>query len=228
MLIFVGDIHGNWNHLIREIKRKEITDANIIICGDIGIGFKNNKSKEHRELIHWSNSLEASNNNIYCIRGNHDDPSYFDGSTHGRITLVSDWTILNLCDKNILCIGGATSIDRIQRVLGRSYWDDEGLPDMPDDLADFKNIDIVATHTCPSIYPINKMEGIVVDFCHMDQELEADLWVERQDMQDIYDIIKANNNITNWYFGHFHKNQSLKIDDILFTMCGINEMIYHN
>ena len=37
----VGDIHGYFSSLISMIKRYEITNSCIIVCGDCGLGFYN-------------------------------------------------------------------------------------------------------------------------------------------------------------------------------------------
>ena len=61
---------------------------------------------------------EERNVECYMIRGNHDNPAYFEGTTfsYKRFIAVPDYTILQACNHSILCVGGAISIDRIYRI----------------------------------------------------------------------------------------------------------------
>ena len=62
--------------------------------------------------------MNQANNWIVFVRGNHDNPAYFDGATfyYKRFIAVPDYTILQACNHTILCVGGAISIDRIYRI----------------------------------------------------------------------------------------------------------------
>ena len=62
--------------------------------------------------------LRKINSVLYCIRGNHDDPSYFNDNiiNKSNVKLIKDYSIISVGDKNILCIGGAVSIDRKYRI----------------------------------------------------------------------------------------------------------------
>ena len=62
--------------------------------------------------------MNQANNWIVFVRGNHDNPAYFDGATfnYKRFIAVPDYTILQACSHTILCVGGAISIDRIYRI----------------------------------------------------------------------------------------------------------------
>lgn len=52
---------------------------------------------------------EQANNWIVFVRGNHDNPAYFEGTTfsYKRFIAVPDYTILQACNHSILCVGGA-------------------------------------------------------------------------------------------------------------------------
>ena len=62
--------------------------------------------------------MNQANNWIVFVRGNHDNPAYFEGTTfsYKRFIAVPDYTILQACNHSILCVGGAISIDRIYRI----------------------------------------------------------------------------------------------------------------
>lgn len=228
MIIFCGDIHGNWKYLIDKIRMYKMENAHIILCGDIGIGFKNNPEKEIKELEYWSVPLSKNNNMIYAVRGNHDDPAFFDGNHNAsNIKLIKDYTVLEIEDQNILCIGGATSIDRVQRREGTTYWKDEQPVYNEEILSNTYGIDIVASHTAPSlVYPHTK-EGISWWMSH-DEHLESDLNYERATMDKIYTKLKEYNCVKDWYYGHFHSSyHGQRLDGTQFHLLGINEFKEH-
>ena len=76
----------------------------LIVAGDCGFGFE---KKEYYEQMVRRNAkrMNQANNWIVFVRGNHDNPAYFDGA------------ILQACNHTILCVGGAISIDRIYRKI---------------------------------------------------------------------------------------------------------------
>lgn len=117
-----GDIHGEFGAILATIKRYEIKDSVMVFCGDIGIGFEKKGYYDR-----WFDKLTKvlSRNNVYVvfIRGNHDDPEYFNGKTFNRkyIKVVKDYTILEIERSEqeyyrILCVGGGISIDRLYRL----------------------------------------------------------------------------------------------------------------
>jgi len=116
MIFYLGDIHGNFNLINQYIKMYDLKDAHIIQVGDFGVGF-NTFEKEKRLLQMTHDVLVKNNVMVWAIRGNHDYKPYFDNDPFEftNIKLVKDYTVLNLEGKNILCIGGAVSVDRMLR-----------------------------------------------------------------------------------------------------------------
>ena len=243
-LMFLGDIHGGFNIIHQYVKLYGITNAHIIQIGDFGVGF-NTIEKEKRMLEMYNPILVKNNVHVWAIRGNHDYKPHFDNYhfSLSNINLIPDYTVLELCDKRILCIGGAVSVDRNWRytklqkqgifenqTLGKeSWWPDETFVLDKDKLGEMKDIDIVATHTAPHYCePDNTfgfgpfVEGIVRETG--DTELKTDLNVERQQMTDAFTIIKMNNNITHHYYGHFHKTDVMNYDGIKHRLLNVNEL----
>ena len=113
-IIVSGDIHGEFNTLVFKLcVRYQMRDTLLIIAGDCGFGFEKpgyytNMLKEN------SGRLSKANNWIVFVRGNHDNPAYFNGKTfaYKRMIAVPDYTVIQACGKSILCIGGGISIDR--------------------------------------------------------------------------------------------------------------------
>lgn len=243
-LLFLGDIHGSFSIIYQYVKLYGIKDAHIIQVGDFGVGFQT-LEKEKRMLEMYNPILVKNNVHVWAIRGNHDYKLHFDSDPFGlsNIHLVKDYTVLELCDKRILCIGGAVSVDRNWRytkeqklgifenqTLGReSWWPDEAFVLDRDKLGEMRNIDIVVSHTAPHYCePDNTfgfgtfVEKIVRE--SGDTELKTDLLVERQQVTDAFTILKMNNNITHSYYGHFHKSYEMNYDGIKHRLLNVNEL----
>ena len=127
--IFIGDPHGI--DAIQDILKhftKDVPDNTIMFfCGDIGLGF-NSIEKESKALDNCNNIAKKHNYHLILVRGNHDNPNLYVSDSplnKSNITVIEDYTLVNTFDKNVLCIGGAISIDRSRRTEGKSYWKNE-------------------------------------------------------------------------------------------------------
>jgi len=84
----------------------------------VGLGFKPiNEWLKEMSNIGLISFLENKNIECFFIRGNHDNPSWFDDKTVTTKSLkaVSDYSILSAPNRNILCVGGGISLDRTLR-----------------------------------------------------------------------------------------------------------------
>lgn len=120
-IIVVGDVHKRFNILKKFIEENEITNTTIIIAGDCGIGFSNIANIEYEIDFFLKEICETNNVNILMVRGNHDNPYYFKYdllNVSDRIKLLPDYAVVN---NEILCIGGAVSIDRTNRIAEKNY-----------------------------------------------------------------------------------------------------------
>lgn len=250
-LMFLGDIHGNFNLINQYVNQYGIKDAYIIQVGDFGVGFQP-LEKERRTLGFVNPVLEKNNIMLYAIRGNHDYKPYFDNDPFGfsNIKLLPDYTVLNLeLDvlglteiKNILLIGGAVSVDRNWRRTekqrkgdytihpGQSWWNDEIFVLENDKLVDIKDIDIIVTHTAPDYCPPDNsygfgpfVEGIIKDTG--DVELRTDLMVERKQVTELFHILRLNgNDITHHMYGHFHRSDTINMYGTKHRLLGVGEL----
>lgn len=219
-IIFCGDIHGEYSKLVYDLKRFRYEDANIIQVGDFGIGFyKPNYYKT--ELTKLNERLVIGNNHLYAIRGNHDNPEYFQQTNNpfdlSNITLLQDYSELTLCDKSILFVGGAVSVDRRFRHEGKNYWSDEEFVmnfEYP-----FGKYDIVVTHTRPGVCGAFKGFDNIKYWCDQDVDLKNDLIDESNAMNALYEKTKP----LNWYYGHFHKSSVVTFENTTFRCLDINE-----
>jgi len=231
-MLICGDIHSNIDVIPKYLKNMELTNCAVFQVGDFGIGF-DSEYKELRRLNYLNKRMERSGSDLYVIRGNHDNPMYFDGSYNlSNIFLLTDYTEVDINGWNILCIGGAISVDRTERKgywnpkKTQDYWKNEGLVFDEDKLNEFRYIDIVITHSAPNFcYPLSK-NGIQ-KWIALDNELSNDVLIERHQLSMIYEILSKNNKIINWYYGHFHQNSISYNNDTKFTCIDINTLIEH-
>lgn len=240
-LVVCGDIHGEFKTLLYNLKRFQVENAVVVVAGDCGIGFE--KPNHYDQLYSkLSATLEKLNLLLLLIRGNHDDPSYFDGKRldYPRMKAIPDYSVIKFKEHNTLCIGGAISIDRtlrleamwLDKVKGRTvknlYWENEQASYDEVSLSSLKSsnlkMDAVITHTTPSFcYPLVK-SGIGT-WIAMDSQLEADLLHERQQMDKIYKYLKSDlHPVESWYYGHFHDSHTEYIENTRFTLLNIDEL----
>lgn len=229
-LLFCGDIHSVIDVIPNYLKNMELTNCAVFQVGDFGVGF-DNKHKENRRMMYLNNRMKVYNSDLYVVRGNHDNPKYFDGTYNmSNLFLVKDYTVVEINFWNVLCIGGAISVDRTERKgywdkrKTHDYWVDEPVVFDEDMLNDFRGIDMVVTHSAPNFcYPLSK--GGIEKWLLKDNELNNDVLVERHNLAMIYEILSKNNKIYDWYYGHFHKDIISYNNDTKFTALGINTMV---
>lgn len=238
----LGDTHGNHKFIMHKIKSLDIRDTTIIHVGDFGVGFKNIHT-DKVEMNSLNKRLEDYNCHMYVIRGNHDNPEYFDGSWDwSNLHLVPDYTVVTVNGDDVLLVGGAISIDRKPRLQqqlvdarngkeSEYYWYDEAFVLDEEKLKEIKGVRYVVTHSCPSfVEPINDVNNgpgshgwFVGGFCSADPELKDDLNKERTDLTRMYEILKEYNYIDKYIYGHFHKHNAQYYEDTDFVCLGINE-----
>lgn len=224
MIFYVGDVHGNLS-AIDTILNKFSNPGDIIIqVGDFGIGFYHDKF-----FLKTSEKLAQKEVNLLAIRGNHDDPSRFDGSNLGtNIELVKDYSTKIIEGKTHLFIGGAVSVDRFKRIPNHNWWSDEVVSFTTDNeyyLKSLTDIDVVITHTCPRIAnPFSKNNSNITYWLENDDELFSDLYKELDVMDNIKSILTSNNKIKKWIFGHYHITHIVNVEGISFRCLDINEI----
>jgi len=243
----VGDIHGNVKELIYKIVNQyQLKNSINIVNGDIGFGFE---SLQYiiELFIKLDLKLLQNNNHIVLYRGNHDDPSYFNGENNkifeqfSNIHVVPDYSIISINDSfNILCIGGAISVDRTERLQEMNpnfsrhsfkkfktiYWGDENVIYNENKLDEINNnfvINMVCTHSSPDFcFPYTK-DGIK-GWLLKDPYLEEDIRIERETLTKIYNhLIKEQPVLLIWSYGHFHKHNVEYKDNIKFLACNCME-----
>lgn len=249
-VIVSGDIHGDIMPLIFKVQNQyEIKNSLIIVAGDVGIGFY--KDGYYTSLFKKAAArLKKNNNTLLFIRGNHDDPEKWndyepfkkywqDGNSHLRF--VKDYTVVSAETEkqlnNILCVGGAISIDRkpnpniinVQghpwpgRTIGENYWPGEEFNYDESKVENLTGITHVITHSAPDFCaPIFK-NGIQ-KWIETDATLEADCNKERADHTLLYNKLKEKNQLKKWCYGHMHFTSRTFIENTTFRLLDIMEL----
>lgn len=221
-LYFLGDIHGDFEGAAKKIKNQDVKDAYIVQVGDFGMGFSH-PQKEENKLTILNDALKVRNIEMYAIRGNHDNPSFFAKRNNPynlpNITLLPDYSEINLAGKNILLVGGAVSVDRIFRKEGISWWRDEVFvfdEDLP-----CKKYDVIVTHSRPMESGLFLGFKNIGAFLQKDKSLKKSLEDENELISNFYSKVKGS---PNWYFGHFHESLESYFNGTKFKALGIDEL----
>ena len=234
-VIVSGDIHGDFKTLAYKLCiQYECKDTLLVVAGDCGFGF--DKPGYYDQIYNKvASRLSKSNNWIVFVRGNHDNPEYFSEEkiAHKRWRTIPDYSVITAAGHSILCIGGATSIDRYNRMKHdarnrvaevASYWPNEGPIYNPSEISDIAlPIDTVITHTSPSFCELSSHIGLK-SWAEWDPELIEDVARERETMDKIfYGLKEAGHNVERWFYGHFHQSWNAVIDGVQFSMLDIME-----
>jgi hypothetical protein len=237
-LAFLGDIHGKWEVVKHYFELYSISNINLVQVGDFGVGYKK-KDEESQLLNELSLFLKEKNSFLYVIRGNHDNPSYFQKElidTYTNIILLEDYTVLKNGNHSVLCVGGAVSIDRRlskerSLIIGRNLWwegenfnyDEEKL----NIILDNHSIDIVVTHYSPKLFYPQGFNHLVMSYAQNDDLLIQDLSNERNLLQNLYDKLFEKTSPKYWFYGHFHNSNREIIDEkINAILLNIDELYY--
>lgn len=247
-VVVCGDIHGDFTQLVHKCCVKYgMTDTLIVVAGDCGFGFE--KAGYYETLYRkCDKQLSKANNWLVLIRGNHDNPAYFNLQPirYQRWMTLPDYSVVKACGRTILCVGGATSIDRLWRISAKEYH----LPNPDDPLAPnvfWRNespffdkeklsmidetcaVDVMITHTSPSFCELSSHQGLH-DWAMRDESLMDDVKYERKVMDNLFKHLKEKNHpLRHWFYAHYHQSWHAEIDGVQFNMLDIMELkeLYH-
>lgn len=229
-VIVIGDVHGAIEMAVNNMQRYwGVENAVIIFAGDVGLGFGSDVNMKHRlELI--NKGLKKLNNVIVFMRGNHDNPDIFNKRwkefSYSNVKTIKDYTTIQVGDKNILCVGGAISVDRKVRELNVSYWKDEKFVFDHKKANKLKDITHVITHNTPSFAHPTFMGQIVYSYSKYDNSLLKDINIERNLHTALYEYLTLHKKFTikEWHYGHFHHEHVEYIHDTKFVLHGIGSI----
>ena len=145
-VVVSGDIHGEFNAVIYKLcVQYQMTDTVLIIAGDCGFGF--DKPGYYDNVYNRNSSrLSKANNWVVMIRGNHDDPAFFQEERihHERFRCLY-WT-------DEMPVYNKEKLDSIRQEI---------------------KIDTVITHTAPSFCELILKDGLT-EWAELDPDIPAD------------------------------------------------------
>lgn len=232
MILFVGDVHGEFKGLVKKLERTNVRNSHLIQVGDFGVGF-DHKESEINNLKNLNECLKTGGNTMYVIRGNHDDPAYFDGKVaYSNLIFLQDYSVLELEGFTIFLVGGAISIDRTIRIQGKNYWKEERFffdaDRLQTSLNGVKKIDIVVTHNAPEQFHPVEMSDTVISYALRDQTLLGEIRKERYRHTQLMDsLIYKKLKPKSWYYGHFHMSHAANHKGIKYRVLDCSEFYEH-
>jgi len=230
MVYITGDTHGYFHEIETFCYENGTTkDDVMIILGDAGINyFMDYKDKQIKSMIQDDIPIT-----LLCIHGNHEQRPYeiasyqtkvFNGGIvwyeedYPNILFADDGEVFKLNGKAYLVIGGAYSVDKQYRLMGRgNWWDNEQPSDeiksYVEQTCNFANwkFDGILTHTCPLKYEPVEVFLPGIDQTKVDKSTEE--WLGT--LEEKLDYEK-------WYCGHYHTDKN--IDKIKFMYKNIEEL----
>lgn len=108
MIRIIGDVHAKFDEYFDIAKGVERS----VQVGDFGVGF-------FKDEDYARHNLSVLGQDHRFIRGNHDDPQ--------KCKTFSNYIVDGFVHEDIMFVGGAKSVDAINRVEGTSWWKDEEL-----------------------------------------------------------------------------------------------------
>ncbi len=213
MIYVTGDTHcrtdfqklRSFSQTHRELTKKDY----VIVAGDFGgVWFKPDLEKD----LNLYSSLRFS---VLFVDGNHENFDLLNGYPitewkGGKVHKIREdiihlmrGQVFEIEGKKIFTFGGATSIDRPNRIEGKSWWKEE-LPSFEELDEGFKNlerhgykVDYIITHSCDERalwYPPLRTR-------------QFEMWVypENALLSNFEDRV----DYAHWYFGHYHMDGRL-------------------
>ena len=205
--IVLGDTHADFGKLNTFINKKR--PDNIFILGDFGYwpslieekisyGWGGHSSVYRKESSNCLAQIKLKDSKLYFLDGNHEQHSelnqYQDGHIHElqkNIFFCSRGSSITIDGCKILFMGGARSIDKDMRTEGVDWFREETIS-----YADYEramghhNIDIVMSHTAPTYFLSELLEGNTAKI--NDPSCEA--------LSGIFNKYRPRR----WLFGHWH------------------------
>ena len=206
MVYITGDMHGECFDLMLFIEMYEPTENDtLIICGDFGFIFANDKTENH--VLDYLDSICCFN--VCFVDGNHENfPAIYSypeevwngGRIHrirNNIIHLMRGQVFTIEGKTFFTMGGAYSVDRAYR---KSWWKEE-LPNNDEYKEALKNlsvhnmkVDYVVSHTAPRpmSYPIRKVPDI-----------------HEAELNNFLDYLYFDLDYKHWYCGHWHEDREI-------------------
>ena len=212
-IFITGDVHGDitgrfgYKHFKegRTLSERDL----VIVLGDFGLIWYNNKNSEEKYLIKF---LEEKPWTTLFLDGNHENHDrlnklprvyYFNGiagKVSNKIYHLRRGQIYKFNKSTFAVFGGAKSTDRNIRTLGKTYWEEE-VPSEYEKTFFTKNlkrrdnkVDYILSHTMPN-------QALVEYFTRYKRE-DYGIDPTTYYLADLYSRVA----FRRWFCGHFHIN----------------------
>lgn len=242
MIYITGDCHQDFERFNLDVfpEQKEMTkDDCVIICGDFGgVWNRNEESSREAKLMDW---LENRPFTTLFVDGNHENfdrlyaypvEKWHGGKVHKirpSVIHLMRGQVFEIDGKSIFAFGGASSHDIAggilepddpdfkkkkkkldqgwypYRVNHVSWWKQE----LPSEEEMQEGIENLAAHD-------NKVDFIVTHCCASStQNLLGGGLYKTDILTEYHEKIRQNTSFKKWFFGHYHDNRNVNIEEIL-------------
>lgn len=242
MIYITGDCHQDFERFNLDVfpEQKEMTkDDCVIICGDFGgVWNRNEESSREAKLMDW---LENRSFTTLFVDGNHENfdrlyaypiEKWHGGKVHKirpSVIHLMRGQVFEIDGKSIFAFGGASSHDIAggilepddpdfkkkkkkldqgwypYRVNHVSWWKQE----LPSEEEMQEGIENLAAHD-------NKVDFIVTHCCASStQNLLGGGLYKTDILTEYHEKIRQNTSFKKWFFGHYHDNRNVNIEEIL-------------
>ena len=226
-MYFLGDVHAE-SPLMRDFLNSE--EKYCLQLGDFGFIFKYNDWKWNKFLNRFEKNYP--NKMIFTVLGNHENYDSIEKmpvkdmfgarcrKIRSNVYAIERGEILSIEGLNILCIGGADSIDKAWRQDGISWWAQEKISDTDVKKTVEKGLtcsfDMVCSHAMPAFFMLQNFTPCF--------QTGSEFSLEK-----IYcDIENNGGHIPLWIGGHVHNSIDMMYNGTLFRSLDIGEkIIYH-
>jgi hypothetical protein len=220
----LGDHHANYDDLIRALLRKGLRNCRLVHVGDGEEGYPASWDDETPQQL--DNAFASLGIQYLSIRGNHANPHVFDGSIDlPNFKLIVDYTRLEIGGETWLLVGGAVSVDRLNRIHGETWWPNEEMI-LREDLAG--KADVLVTHTGPS-WTTPPWNDFVDGYAQAEdaigtKTLRRELRDEAARHDRLFELVKPRI----WYHGHFHHSATHHVDGCEIRQLDLAELVRHH
>jgi hypothetical protein len=219
----LGDHHSNYDDLIRALLRRGLRQCRIIHVGDGEEGYPDSWDSETAEQL--DNAFASLEIEYFSIRGNHSNPNIFDGSVIlPYFKLLPDYTRLEIDNETWLLVGGAISVNRLDRIPNQTWWVEE---EMILDESRAQPSDVLVTHSGPSwtTPPYNELLRYYIE-----SEAAIGTTSLRRELRDeaarhdrLFEIVHPRR----WYHGHHHHSSEHQHGECNIRQLGLAELVRH-
>ena len=224
----IGDTHGAFHAVKQWIDEYAEKGDTIISVGDFG------STAYPKRLEALGKRLDDAGVRCLVNRGNHSIPIFHQERRrfgNGALKFMSDYSVETVGSRTYLFLGGAVSVDRLQRVEGKNMWRGEEFQYNEEILKEVRGIDTIISHSVPLFAaPRPVGEGYFINhFVRQgDRNLKRDLIAEGSDLLNAYSILSENNVVKNFYAGHWHCTHRYDRRPTTFRILDIDEIVMAN